>query len=83
MDRVLQFWEMAEKEKDGNFSKRRRITGSSKWTLDKISRQITESQATLDVDKMIMMQGLDSGGYAPTSTYHSNEASSIFLVSLV
>lgn len=74
---------MAEKEEDGNFSKRRRITGSSKWTLDKISRQITESQATLDVDKMIMMQGLDSGGYVPTSTYHSNEASSIFLVSLV
>lgn len=74
---------MAEKEEDGNFSKKRRLTGSSKWTLDKISRQITESQATLDVDKMIMMQRVESSENVPTSTYHSSEAPPIFLVSLV
>ena len=51
--------------------------------IDKISCQkITESQATLNVDKMIMMQGLDeSSGYVPANMYQSHQVSPIFFVS--
>ncbi|EFX64093.1 hypothetical protein DAPPUDRAFT_118552 [Daphnia pulex] len=41
---------------DNNVCKRKRLTGSSKWTMNAISRQIAESQANLDIENMVMLQ---------------------------
>lgn len=41
---------------DNNVCKRKRLTGSSKWTMNAISRQIAERQANLDIENMVMLQ---------------------------
>ncbi|KZS03284.1 Uncharacterized protein APZ42_034032 [Daphnia magna] len=45
--------------------KRRKLTGSSRWTLSSISRQIAERQANDNVDDMLLQQNTpnSSGGY--------------------
>jgi hypothetical protein len=46
-------------------TKRRRLSGSSRWTLSSISRQIVERQANDDADDMLLQQNTpnSSGGY--------------------
>ncbi len=39
---------------DNNVCKRKRLTGSSKWTMNAISRQIAERQANLDIKNMVV-----------------------------
>lgn len=39
---------------DNNVCKRKRLTGSSKWTMNAISRQIAERQANLDIENMVV-----------------------------
>ncbi|XP_045023820.1 uncharacterized protein LOC123468524 [Daphnia magna] len=41
---------------DNNVCKRKRLTGSSKWTMNAISRHIAERQANLDIENMVMLQ---------------------------
>ncbi|EFX65878.1 hypothetical protein DAPPUDRAFT_332746 [Daphnia pulex] len=41
---------------DNNVCKRKRLTGSSKRTMNAISRQIAERQANLDIENMVMLQ---------------------------
>ena len=43
-------------------NKRKRLTGTSKWTMNSISRRIAERQAISDIDDMMAAQSAESQG---------------------
>ena len=42
---------------EDNGNKRRRLTGTSKWVMNAITRKIAERQAVSDVEEMLRQQG--------------------------
>jgi hypothetical protein len=67
--------QQSEPDEENVISKRRRLTGSSKWTVNSISRQMAERQAGLDVDDMLIQQAETNPdlchSQSPGNTYES------------
>jgi hypothetical protein len=57
--------------------KRRRLTGTSRWTQNSISRQIAERQADVDVDDMISRQLISESSMSDTAPL-SNHATCLY-----
>lgn len=67
--------QQSDSEEETLMCKRRRITGSSKWTVNSISRQMAERQAMIDVDDMLIQQGeLIAGCDRPGSSEQPEDA---------
>lgn len=66
---------------DNNVCKRKRLTGSSKWTMNAISRQIAERQANLDIENMVMLQDQSSEKICGSISPIDLEVSPIYVVS--
>lgn len=66
---------------DKNVCKRRRLTGSSKWTMNAISFQMAERQANLDIENMVMSQDQSSGNIPGNISSMDLEVSPICVVS--